>query len=171
MKGILVIILVLFAFSCKVDPSEKFKGQNEPVDVTENLIIKQRNQLKKDSLIIQNYLEKSKWDYSFSGTGLRYEIYEKTDGDFIQSGDPVYLKYVVTNLKNDTLYSSAKSGIMNVVVDHSRAESGLHEFLKLMKNGESGRVVIPYHLGHGLVGDDYKVPPLTSIVFDLKVLK
>ncbi len=164
------LLLMLVWFGCKSDPREGFKDLPTAADIEENMIKHQKALLVKDSLNIEKYLEVKQWKTTHSGTGLRYEVYFQTDLDSIKSGDQVFLDYVITDLSSDTLYSSQKSGVMSLIVDYSQAETGLHELLKNMKLGESARAVIPAHLAHGLVGDDYKIPPNTSLVFELTVL-
>ncbi|MFK7756141.1 MAG: FKBP-type peptidyl-prolyl cis-trans isomerase [Flavobacteriales bacterium] len=170
MKLLKILLIIVIASGCKSDPTEGFKDVTPVVDLEESMIQHQRALLKRDSMKIEQFLEKQEWNPVHSGTGLRYEVYYTTELDSIESGAQVFLDYTITNLAQDTLYTSRKSGVMSIVVDYSQAETGLHELLKHMKLGESARAVIPAHLAHGLVGDDYKIPPSTSLVFDLTVL-
>ncbi len=164
------IFLSFTLFSCKSDPREKFLDSKPQMNHQEQLIAMQKQELKRDSLAIKSFLEKNTSNYSETGTGLRYEITKSTELDKVQSGMRVIFKYNMSNLKGETLYSSNQSGYMDMMVDFSQAETGLHELLKKMRYGEEARAVIPYHLGHGIAGDDYKIPPFTSIVMELKIL-
>jgi len=157
-------------FSCKDDPREKFQDPKPRINYEEQLIIMQKNEIKRDSIQIAKYLDEKSWNYTETGTGLRYEITQTSELEQIQSGMRVILEYKMSNLKGETLYSSDQSGYLDILVDYSQAESGLHELLKQMNIGEASRAIIPYHLGHGFAGDDYKIPPFTSIVVELKIL-
>ncbi len=167
----LIWIGSLVFFGCKEDMNRKFKTPAKPVNIEEILLNQQREMVKKDSLIIADYLIKEGNDFSQSGTGLRYKIIEQSAGELVKSGERVFLEYVITDLKMDTLYTSEKSGIMKLEVDFSRAESGLHELVKYMRKGEKAVAILPPHLGHGLAGDDYKIPAYTILKFEVKVLK
>jgi len=164
------ITLSLVLFSCKEDPRENFKNTKPQVNQQEQLIAMQKQEVKRDSILITKFLAEKKWSYSETGTGLRYEILEHSDLDKVQSGGRVIFEYSMSTLKGEILYSSDKSGYIDMMVDYSQAETGLHELLKLMRYGEKARAVIPFHLGHGLAGDDYKIPPFTTIVVELKIL-
>ncbi len=168
LTGFIAVIILLAG--CTEDPRGKYKDTPVMVNVEEELIQNQRVMLQQDSLRIEHFISKKEWEMSLSGTGLRYQIYEQSIGKPIETGEQVFLDYTISNLKEDTLYNSERSGIMSLVVDYSEAETGLHELLKSMRRGERARAVVPAHLAHGLVGDDYKIPPMTSLVFDVKVL-
>jgi len=167
----LLVIGVLLMFGCKENVQEKFQDAPKKINMAEVLIQQQKDMIKNDSLIIANFLEKKDLEMIQTGTGLRYVIKEEAAGELIQSGDRVFLEYVITNLDEDTLYSSEKSGLMDLDVDFSHAESGLHELVKQMRKGERALAVLPSHLAYGLAGDDYKIPAYSTLVFDVKVLK
>lgn len=158
-------------FGCKENFQERFQDAPKKINMSEVLIQQQKDMIKNDSLIIANFLEKKDLEMIQTGTGLRYVIKEEAAGELIQSGDRVFLEYVITNLDEDTLYSSEKSGLMDLDVDFSHAESGLHELVKQMRKGERALAVLPPHLAYGLAGDDYKIPAYSTLVFDVKVLK
>lgn len=167
----LLVIGVLLMFGCKENFQERFQDAPKKINMSEVLIQQQKDMIKNDSLIIANFLEKKDLEMIQTGTGLRYVIKEEAAGELIQSGDRVFLEYVITNLDEDTLYSSEKSGLMDLDVDFSHAESGLHELVKQMRKGERALAVLPPHLAYGLAGDDYKIPAYSTLVFDVKVLK
>jgi FKBP-type peptidyl-prolyl cis-trans isomerase FkpA len=50
-------------------------------------------------------------------------------------------------------------------------ESGLHEGILYMNEGSKALLVIPSHLAHGLVGDMNKIPPKSTIVYDIELLE
>ena len=49
-------------------------------------------------------------------------------------------------------------------------ETGLHEGIKYMKVGEKAKMILPSHLAHGLIGDSKKIPPRSTIVYDIELL-
>ena len=38
------------------------------------------------------------------------------------------------------------------------------------KVGDKAKLIVPSHLGHGLLGDFDKVPPMRSLVIDIKLI-
>ena len=44
--------------------------------------------------------------------------------------------------------------------------TGLEEGLKLMRKGESARIIIPWYLAYGMQGNE-EIPPYTSIIYDV----
>lgn len=168
---ILLVIGVVLMFGCKENIQDKFKDTPAKINMEEALIQQQKAMIKNDSIIIANFLESKELEMVQTGTGLRYTIHEKAAGELIQSGERIFLEYVITDLAEDTLYSSEKSGVMDLDVDFSHAESGLHELVKNMRKGERALAVLPPHLAYGLAGDDYKIPAYTTLVFDVKILR
>lgn len=160
----------LVLFSCKEDPREKFSDLPPVKNTEEVMIALQKQEIKRDSVLIEKYLSDNDWQPLSTGTGLRYEVTSSTDLDKVQSGGRVIIEYKMTNLQGEVLYSSDQSGLMDMMVDYSQAETGLHELLKQLRYGETVRAIIPFHLAHGFAGDDYKISPFTSIVIELKVL-
>jgi FKBP-type peptidyl-prolyl cis-trans isomerase len=47
---------------------------------------------------------------------------------------------------------------------------GWEEGLKLMKTGEKYRLIIPWYLAYGTLGNG-PIPPFTSIVFDVQLIE
>jgi FKBP-type peptidyl-prolyl cis-trans isomerase len=62
-----------------------------------------------------------------------------------------------------------KSGPKVFRVEKSEAESGLHEAVQLLHQGDSARLVLPPHLGFGMVGDGNKIPPRAILVYMIKI--
>jgi FKBP-type peptidyl-prolyl cis-trans isomerase len=49
-------------------------------------------------------------------------------------------------------------------------ESGLHEGVQMMHVGDKMRFILPSFRAHGLTGDNSKIPPLTSVVYEIELL-
>jgi FKBP-type peptidyl-prolyl cis-trans isomerase FkpA len=117
-----------------------------------------------------SYIERRGWEMQSTGTGLRYMIYEMKDSPLAKMGDLVEIEYEVSLLNGDVLYSSEESGSRSLEIGKANIESGLHEGLLLMKIGERAKFILPSHLAHGLSGDNEKIPPRSSVVYDIKLL-
>jgi FKBP-type peptidyl-prolyl cis-trans isomerase len=58
-----------------------------------------------------------------------------------------------------------------IPIDRNDKESGLNEALKLMREGESAKLILPNHLAHGLVGDLGQIPPLAILLVDVELVE
>ncbi len=109
------------------------------------------------------------WQMKKTGSGLRYYTYEQGEGDTIRAGQVAEIEYVVGLLDGTECYRTEEDEYEEIVVDRSEIESGVQEAIKLMRVGDKAKLIIPSHLGHGLLGDRDKIPPLTPLLVDLRV--
>lgn len=116
---------------------------------------------------IENYIRRRSWPFFNTGTGLRIAIYEKGDGRRPRSGDVVWVAYSVSLLNGRECYRSAPDELESFIVDFDRVESGLHEAMKYLREGDRAFLIIPSHLAFGLLGDSDKIPSYSTVVYDL----
>ena len=105
-----------------------------------------------------------------TGSGLQYMIYEHGDIDTSYTplpGNIARIEYKITMLDGTLCYRTEDDEYENFKVDRSEIESGVQEGIKKMSIGDRARLIIPSHLGHGLLGDRDKIPPLTPLVIDI----
>ena len=57
------------------------------------------------------------------------------------------------------------------MIEKTDIESGLHEALKYMCTNDKALFILPSHLAHGLIGDQDKIPPLQSLIYDIHLIK
>jgi FKBP-type peptidyl-prolyl cis-trans isomerase len=57
------------------------------------------------------------------------------------------------------------------MIGKDNIESGLHEALQLMRIGDKMRFILPSHLAHGLIGDQTKIPPRASVIYEIELLE
>lgn len=120
--------------------------------------------------LINEFVHRKQWDMTETGTGVRYGIYYSEDGVEIESGDIVELEYTL-ELLDGTLISKTEEGeTETVLVDKDIVESGLHEALKHLHQGDRAKVIIPSHMAFGLTGDLDKIPGFSTLVYDLKII-
>jgi FKBP-type peptidyl-prolyl cis-trans isomerase len=112
-----------------------------------------RNLAKQELIKIKLYLkQRPDWKIEDTGSGLKYWIYKDDEGELAKPGDRVDVQFEVKNLK-DELYYKTEEGV------------------KLLSEGDQAKFIIPSHIGHGLLGDMNKIPPLEVLVVDLKLVK
>lgn len=116
---------------------------------------------------IENYIRRRGWPFFNTGTGLRIAVYEKGNGRRPRSGDVVWVAYTVSLLNGRECYKSAPDEAESFIVDFDRVESGLHEAMKYLREGDRAFLIIPSHLAFGLLGDSDKIPSYSTVVYDL----
>ena len=116
---------------------------------------------------IENYIKRRGWPFKNTGTGLRFAIYQNGTGLRPKSGDEVWVAYEVSLLNGKNCYKSEPGVLESFTVDFDMVESGLHEVMKYLREGDRAVVIIPSHLAFGLLGDLDKVPPFSTVVYDI----
>ena len=115
---------------------------------------------------------------SISPSGLNYMIIDSSSTssssrpDSPNIGDEVILSYDIRLLDpNQTrCYHSDSNGLARFKVDQSLVESGLHEVVTYLGVGDSALVVLPHYLAHGIAGDNQKIPPLSPVLYFIKLI-
>lgn len=158
----LLLAIVLFLHAC----GDKHR-QQPPVVKQDPLLRANKQLVKEESLLIDNYIKRHGWEMEKTGTGLRYMIYQKGSGVKAQNGQIALIDYTVTLLDGTECYSSETSGPQEFLIGQDNVESGLHEAILLMKVGDKGKFILPPHLAHGLIGDMNKIPARSTIIYDV----
>ena len=164
-----VVVFLLVQFSCVNEEKKKLPFENKKE--YESLMIRSHKAfLEKEKQKIDEYIEHSDLKFTKTGTGLRYCIYQKRNGDSLNTGDIAVIKYTLRLLDGDTLYETNASEVQEFAVDFDEVERGVHEGIKLMKVGESAQFILPAHLAHGVTGDQHAIPTQSTIVYDLTLV-
>jgi FKBP-type peptidyl-prolyl cis-trans isomerase len=124
----------------------------------------------KESDLIESYINRHHYKMTATGTGLRYFIYKSSNGPKALSGMKAKVNFEISLLNGQTCYSSKIKGPETFLIDQDNFESGIHEGIKFMRKGEKALFILPPHLAHGLIGDMNKIPPLTTVVYDIELI-
>ena len=168
MNKFIYIAFSILLVSCAED--------NEPVKPDFEWSKKQSSELnskfaKQEEIDINLYLNmRPEWEMSKTGSGLRYWVYESGDGEDLSSGNLAEVEYSVGLLDGTACYATASDEYVEVMIDYSEVETGMQEALKLLKVGDKAKIIVPSHLGHGLLGDLDQIPPQRTLVIDLTLL-
>jgi FKBP-type peptidyl-prolyl cis-trans isomerases 1 len=163
------ILLLLSLSQCSGQGENQATERRQPNQ--EERMDARRSFVEKEMSSIELYLADRNLDMQRSGTGLFYQVdRHERDTLRIESGDRVFYHYQIYLLNGTLLYASAEGQPAALQVDREDAIIGLHEALKYLSLGDSGRFVIPSHLAYGISGDQKKVPPLTALHYDLQVV-
>ncbi|MEI8006734.1 MAG: FKBP-type peptidyl-prolyl cis-trans isomerase [Bacteroidota bacterium] len=119
---------------------------------------------------IGEYTSRHQWKMIQTPTGLRYMIIGQGNGKKITKGDEIRLKFSISLLNGNDVYTSDSLGFKVIYPGVSEEETGLQEALLLMNRGDHAKLIVPSHLAYGLLGDLKKIPAGATLVYDVEVL-
>lgn len=166
----LTTLFVVFISCSNSTPKQEPVQNIDKKELDRSLENVNRLMLQQESDLINEYIEKNNIDVVRTGTGLRYQIIEYGDGDFIKKGDVVTLEYELCLLSGELLYSSENNGNKIFLVGRGGVESGLEEAVLKLRKNSSAILILPPHLAHGLIGDGNRIPPKAILVYKIKVI-
>ena len=126
--------------------------------------------VKKNHQNIVNFVHRKGWDMKETSTGLWYMIYRHGAGKAAGSGEVVTFNYSISLLDGQFCYTSDSLGPKSFKIGNGHVESGLEEAILLLHEGDKARLIMPPHLAYGLPGDNNKIPPQSTILYDISVL-
>lgn len=167
----IVFITIIILASCNNNSEmQKTPATVDPKQRKESLEKANRYVVIKENEDIKDYIERHQLDVVETGTGLRYCVVRQGDGELIRKGDVVSMDYEVRLLNGETLYGSNKDGVKTFVVGRGGVEKGLEEAVLYLHKGDVATIIIPSHLGYGLLGDGDKIPSKATLVYKVKIL-
>lgn len=169
MKKLFFIAITLLCSCCGHDKTVRDPVKME--DVNRQMIRTNRELVAKEALRIDSWIQRNGHEAEKTGTGLRI-IRKETHATEPRPrvGDIVSVEYTLKLLDGTECYSTAGKKPEAFKVGMANVESGLHEGVQLMHQGDKAILVLPPHLAHGLIGDQKKIPPLSSIVYEIQLI-
>ncbi len=173
MKSFCLVLLYIFFLSCNEQDNHKTVNNTIGEIDKEKSIQLNKYWIKDESFRIQQYCLRQGWETQISKTGLRYIVINDEGSDYKPKvGDLVTLNYDVRLM--DPLmtrcYHSDEFGLAKFRVNRSLVESGLHEVVTYLNKGDSALVILPHYLAHGIAGDVNKIPPLSTVLYFIKIV-
>lgn len=165
---LLALLMSVFACSGRQNPDKK--SNKDIPNVEESLIKANKHVVKAENEQIDRFIERYRWQMEKTGSGLRYHIYENGTGEKVQTGRIATLKFEVRLITGDIIYSSKEDGLKEFLIGRGGVESGLEEGILLLRVGDRAKFIIPSHLGFGLLGDQDKVPPKSTLIYDIELI-
>ena len=161
----------LVLFSCRrPEPEVKKKsnwGNAHSVDFNQELSV--RENLKINTFLAHySYLQMRQ-----TPSGLRYMIYKNGPKQYplAKDGQEALVALTVSLLDGTICYQTKADEIERIKIAHSEKESGIHEALQLLRVGDRAKLILPSHLGHGLLGDRMKIPPQSILYIDIQLIE
>jgi FKBP-type peptidyl-prolyl cis-trans isomerase FkpA len=168
---VLVYSTILLQLSCGNNQTHVTKNTNiESKEFKDKLVDANKIYVKRESDEIDQYVKHKRWPMITTGSGLRYMITQKGSGLSPQTEQRVKLNFKISLLDGTLCYSSDSTGSYEFVIDKSSVETGLHEGVKYMHVGDKAVLILPSHLAYGLIGDENRIPPRASVLYELELL-
>jgi FKBP-type peptidyl-prolyl cis-trans isomerase FkpA len=167
-----LIFMALAAFSCGDNHKSTTKQTNiQSKEFQDKLVDANKMYVKRESDEIDQYVAHRGWNMTATGTGLRYMITKKGTGAMQAApGQDAKVLYKISLLDGTVCYTSDKTGPKDIIVAKDNTESGLHEGLQYLHEGDEALFILPSHLAHGLMGDGDKIPPKASVIYEIKLI-
>ena len=120
----------------------------------------------------KNFLEKNKTQTGVQTTasGLQYLVLTKGTGIKPTASDTVLVNYKGT-LLNGTEFDSSYKRNEPLSLPLSGVIAGWTEGMQLMPTGSKYRFFIPYNLAYGERGAGGDIPPYSTLIFEIELLK
>jgi FKBP-type peptidyl-prolyl cis-trans isomerase FkpA len=167
--GLGLLIALLFS-ACR---REKASDQTRPKWSSAQSVDFNRELSVRENLKINTFLAHyTQLHMQETSSGLRYMIYAKgaQNTPLAKDGQQALVRLNVLLLDGTVCYQTKHDEIERITIAHSEKESGIHEALQLMRIGDKAKLILPSHLGHGLLGDRMKIPPQSILYIDVQLI-
>ena len=165
----LIFMLLLAFISCGEKPQKQAETLSKS-EMKSSMEKANRYLLNEEETDIENYIKRHGLAMTSTGTGLRYQILKQGSEQKIGKGERVTLEYELHSIAGDLIYSSENEGVKIFVVGEGAVESGLDEAMTYLHRGDVAKLIIPFHLGYGLHGDDNRIPEYATLVYTIKII-
>jgi FKBP-type peptidyl-prolyl cis-trans isomerase len=142
----------------------------DPALVNEQLTQMNRKRVEIESREINEFIARHHFNMRQTGTGLRFQIYERGKGVHPATRDEVKIRYKVFLLDGTFCYSTDSLGPVRFTIGINEQVRGLEEGLFLMVPGDKARLIVPAHLGYGMTGDGMHIPPESALYYDVELI-
>jgi len=156
--------------ACK-ERNQRTVTESDMARAQQELIKENRKQHTDEMKNIKAFVADAQWPMQETATGLHYWIYEPTQGTQALKDQHVLIAYKISLLDGTLCYEASPANPKDVFIGHDNVETGLHEALQLMHEGEKARFIFPSHLAFGFTGDSGKIPQNASVIYDIHLLK
>ena len=168
MRFLFLILSITLFYNCENKPARPEINSKE---LKKHLLEANKLQVGYDTLLAVSFMRINNWNMKQTKTGIWYEVIDSIQGVSIEEGDIVTIDYTVRLLDGKLCYSSKKTGPKTFRVNLGSVENGLEDGIVLLRGGDSARLIMPQYRAHSLLGDGDKIPPLTTIIYNLRIIE
>ena len=127
---------------------------------------------KEEVSILNDYLKRANITVKPTPSGLYYIETRKGNGKKPKSGNPVHVHYTGTFIDGKIFDTSlTRNEAFKFIFDFKQVISGLDEGVSLMTEGGTATLIIPSHLAYKDIGYKDLIPPYTTLIFEIELLK
>lgn len=130
-----------------------------------------KSAIKEEQRMIAKYISRHQWDMKKLGSGVYYGVYEEEAGPKALEGRNATIHYTIELLNGTKCYSSEGGQPKTFKVGQGDVVTGLHRVMPHLSEGDKAKVIIPSHLAHGISGDQKRIPPKSTLVYDIHLVK
>lgn len=167
-KILILIVLTSTLLACSDNTNSK--TDTKKANSQETLIKVNKYLVNAENEEIDYFVRRHEWEMIKTGSGLRYQVFERGCGPLAVVGQTITLEYELRLISGDLIYSSDKDGLKRFIVGHGGVESGLEEVVLLLKNGDKAHIILPSHLAYGLLGDQKRIPSRSTLIYEVNIL-
>ncbi|MGP8217780.1 MAG: FKBP-type peptidyl-prolyl cis-trans isomerase [Bacteroidia bacterium] len=165
-----LLVIVALVYGCNTDEPKAAKPELTQKQVNNGLIQSHKEFLLQQEDEIKQYIKRHNYDMQRTASGIYYKILESGTGELAKVGEIATVSYTINLLDGTLCYETPKGGSKQFKVGEDEVESGVHEAVQLMHAGDKAMFIIPSNLANGLVGDNDKIPPGASVVYNINLL-
>jgi FKBP-type peptidyl-prolyl cis-trans isomerase FkpA len=169
-KFLFIASLLLLAAACK-ERNQRSVTESDMARAQQELIKENRKQHTDEMKHIKSFIADEKWTMQETGTGLHYWIYQPGSGAKASKDQHVLIAYKISLLDGTLCYEATPAEPKAVFIGHDNVETGLHEALQLMHEGDKAKFIFPSHLAFGFTGDSGKIPQNASVIYDIQLIQ
>lgn len=115
-------------------------------------------------------LNKTKEGVKTTATGLQYKVVHQGNGKSPAVSDRVTVHYT-GKLTDGTVFDSSLQRGQPSTFRVNQVIAGWTEALQMMKEGDKWILYIPYSLGYGERGSPPQIPPFSTLIFEVELMK
>ncbi|HRZ77284.1 MAG TPA: FKBP-type peptidyl-prolyl cis-trans isomerase [Bacteroidales bacterium] len=166
--SLLPALLGTVPWACS-DPEPRDKPALTEQQMREPLMKANRHLNESEEDMIGDFISRYGWEMKVTGSGLRYQVYSQGSGPAVARGSRLSLAYELRLLNGQVIRNSGAEGLLTFTQGKAEVPRGLDEAVLLLRQGDRAKIIIPSHLGYGLLGDQDRIPPRATLIYDLYV--
>ncbi|MHC1707627.1 MAG: FKBP-type peptidyl-prolyl cis-trans isomerase [Bacteroidales bacterium] len=151
----------------KVTPNEEY--MKEQMALVDNMRSKAEESRKKESELLNRYLEFNKIATVPTETGLHFISEREGNGPQPAKGNIAVIDYTAHILDGKEFESTAKTAPLEFKMGAHTVIKGLEEAVGMMKKGGKAKVIIPSYLAYN--GNEVgSIPPFSTLIYDIELI-
>jgi FKBP-type peptidyl-prolyl cis-trans isomerase len=164
-----IFLLIALLFSCSCSSDEPREAVRPVVASFETMALADLNRqmVEKEKDIIEAVMRRKGWNMNYHTDGYYSMVISEGRGKKIGDNSSVELLCRVQLLNGTVCYEHQ---IRSLNVNKTNEIAGLHRGLINRFGGDKLRFIFPPYMAYGLLGDQDKIPPRATLIFEVEIL-